>query len=111
MFKLSFRGEPDKIWKFEKSDDFTVEVYSLAIVLQHDGSFHDVFFDDRTDTNSGVLRTKTKISLAKERLLKRKKDTERHRERSECGLSLRKSLRFRSTACNDCLSHLGNIIT
>jgi len=50
-----------------ESDNFIVEVYSLAIVLQHDRSFHDVFLDDRSDTNSRVLWTKIKI--VKEKLL------------------------------------------
>jgi len=33
-----------------------IKIYSLAIMLQHDGSFHDVFLHDRSDTNPGVLR-------------------------------------------------------
>jgi len=51
-------------------ENFTVEIYSLAIVLQHDRSFHDVFLDDWSDTNSGVLQTKAKI-LLKERNAKK----------------------------------------
>lgn len=39
----------------DTSNNFTVEMYSLAVVLQHDRSFHDVLLDNRSDTNSGVL--------------------------------------------------------
>lgn len=43
-------------------------------MLQHDGSFHDIFFDYRSDTNSRILRNKNENLIGERVIVKRKKN-------------------------------------